>query len=125
MNRRTLYIGAFIVFIPIIIWYASGFSGLPQVTFGEAEAMADSVSKVLVPGRLAMDHEIKTGGGGVVFYLQDGKGDIRRVVYDGSKEVSPDALNKALEAREPLEVAGHMCSDGEGERFHAKNIYFD
>lgn len=125
MNRRTLYIVAFLLFIPLILWYASGFSGVPEVTFKQAEMMADSVSKVVVPGRLAMNHEIKADPGGAIFFMQDNSGEVKRVVYDGSEELTPEDLNAALDARRFIQVAGHICSDGEGLRFHAKNVYLD
>ncbi len=128
MNRRILYIVAFVVFIPIVVWYASGFSGVPEVTFQEAGVIADSATstiKVLVQGRLALDHEVKEGSGGMVFYLEDGSGEVQRVVYDGTEEVTTKELDNALASRKPVEVAGHMCSDGQGARFHAKNIYLD
>lgn len=106
-----------------MVWYAGRFSGLPEVTFEHAAQVADSVAKVLVPGRLAPDHEVQNAGGGLTFFLTDGSGTVKRVVYDGTNEVSPDELKTASEKGEVVKVAGHICSDGEGERFHAKNIY--
>lgn len=123
MNRRIIYLAAIAVFIPVIVWFAGRFSGLPEVTFDGASQVADSVSKVLVPGRLAPDHQVRQGEGGLTFYLADGSGTVKRVVYDGTNEVSTDELNTALEKGDVVKVAGHICTDGEGERFHAKNVY--
>lgn len=123
MNRRIFYFAAIAVFIPIILWYAGNFSGLPEVTFNGAAQIADSVSKVLVPGRVVTEHEVANGGGGLTFFLKDGSGTVKRVVYDGTNEVSPDELKTAQTKGETVKVAGHVCSDAEGERFHAKNIY--
>lgn len=127
MNRRYIYISAFVVLIPVILWIASAHSDLPRVTFAEASAIADTVqnSRVLVPGLLDPAREVSGGGDGITFYLKDGSGAMMRVVYDGSEEVDVARMNNMRQAGEDIQVAGHMCSDGEGPRFHAKNLYLN
>jgi len=125
MIRRYLYFGAAIVFVAVSLWYAAGFSGVPQVTFAQAAVMSDSVAKVMVPGRVDPGHGIEIGEGGLTFYMKDNSGGVQRVVYDGAETVDTTTINEALSDGKGVEVAGHVCSDAQGERFHAKNIYID
>ena len=123
MNRRVAFFVVFAVFIPIVLWYATTYSGLPSVTFREAAAMADSVPKVLVRGTVTSDHKPEEGDEGLTFYMKDESGAEKRVVYDGDKKYPPEKLSEAEHKGETIRIAGHVCSDVQGERFHAKNIY--
>ena len=124
MNRRAGYLIAIALFIPLILWYAGTFSDLPEVTFSEAKAVSDTVenSRVLVAGVVVPDKEIKKEGG-LTFYLKDEAGTQERVVYEGSDDIPPTELQDAMKKGAVVKVAGHMCSDGQGPRFHAKNVY--
>lgn len=119
MKRRTWYLLSLALFVPLILWYAGQFSDLPEMTFAEAGLEEDHTKRVMVSGQLVPDAGIKGGEGSVTFFLQDTEGKKERIVYEGTDEYSPESLKSA----EEVSVVGHMCSDGEGPRFHAKGIY--
>ena len=120
MNRRTWYIAGVILFLPLILWYASRFSDLPEMTFAEAALEEDHTKRVAVNGSLVTGANIvENGENSLTFYLVDSDGKKERVFYEGKEQISKDDVGGA----EEISVIGHMCSDGEGPRFHAKQLY--
>jgi len=120
MNRRTCYITAIVLFLPLVLWYASRFSDLPEMTFAEAALEEDHTKRVAVTGKLVAANNVVSGGeSSLTFYLVDDDGKKERVVYEGKEKVTTTDVGEASE----ISVVGHMCSDKEGPRFHAKQLY--
>ena len=124
MSRRTYYMTAIVLFVPIIVWYAGKFSTVPVLTFSQAHVVADSTGdskKVIVPGTIVESKGIEEGGSEITFYLADATEQVERVDYDGSEKIDPAALREAAGKGREIRVAGHIC----GERFHAKNLFLE
>jgi len=81
MSRRYYFIGAAVLFIPLILWYAGRFSDLPEMSFNELKADTTDVPKVLVSGSV-----LEFAGEGIEFTMADNDGTTFRVVYDGAKK---------------------------------------
>lgn len=124
MKRRTYYITALVLFVPLIIWYAGKYSTVPVLLFHEAHAVADSASdskKVIVTGRIVEREGISEKGSETSFYLMDKNSAVERVDYDGSESVDILELKQAASSGAEIRVAGHIC----GDRFHAKNLFLE
>lgn len=123
MSRRAIYIGAFLLFVPLVVWYASGFAGVPEVTFSRATQIADSAdnSKVLVAGYVVEEEPVAAEGSTLTFYLTDADGVVSKVLYDGTSPIPAEQLEKAKGEKRVVSVAGHAC----GDKFHAKDVIFN
>lgn len=121
-SRRKVTLIVLAFFIPLTLWYASRFSDLPILSFTEAEVQGEEGGKVLVEGEVQNVQESHGDDGHVVFMVTDKSGTTERVVYDGSKELDIEELKKARSSKEQIEVAGHICSDKDGQRFHASYV---
>lgn len=127
LSRRTLYIVAGLFFVPLVVWYATAFSDVPVVSITEARQIADSSSegtkKVLIAG-LIEPIEVPESAGTIEFWLKESDdGERVRVVLEGQESEETAEFIRLLEADESIQVAGHICSDKKGERFHAKSFY--
>ena len=121
-SRRKVTLIVLAFFVPLTLWYASRFSDLPVLSFTEAEVKGEEGGKVLVEGQVQNVLESHGDDDHVAFMVTDKSGTTERVVYDGSKELDVDALKKARASKEQIEVAGHICSDKDGQRFHASYV---
>lgn len=105
------------MFIPLTLWYAGRFSDLPELSFAKAGLEDDHTKRVMVSGEpVAIGNSSEEG---LSFFMTDEEGTKERVVYEGEEPITADKISAA----ERVEVVGHMCSDGEGPCFKAKQIF--
>lgn len=119
MQRKTLYILAFVLLVGFTVWYASSTVVVPEYTFAQAAGAGDSVKKVIVPGTV-LDQGVVPEGATLTFYMADASGAQSKVFYDGQDPVPAEKITQAKAAGRGIAVSGHVC----GDRFHAKGITF-
>ncbi len=121
MKRRYWYLASLVVFVPLVLWYAGQFSDLPDLTFAQASMEDDHTKRVMVTGELVADGGINGAEEGMTFYLKDSEGKRERVFYEGKSDFTEEDLTSASS----ISAIGHMCSDGQGPRFHAKQLHLE
>ncbi len=119
MSRRTLFTVIFLALTVAIIWYASPFASVPEVTFAKAEAVGDESKKVLVIGKVA-ERDIIPGQGTISFYMIDNDGTEMRVNFDAANSLTSGQVHDARKNGRHIVVAGHS----HGDYFHAKEVNF-
>ena len=114
MKRRYWYLASIVLFVPLILWYAGQFSDVPELTFQQAGLEEDHTKRVMVSGKALSG----AADAAEFFFMTDESGTKERVVYEGEEEIPFDQLASSGE----VSVVGHMCSDGDGPCFKAKQI---
>jgi hypothetical protein len=119
MTRRTVFTVSFIVFVALVVWYASSMVRIPELSFSEAAKIEDHKTRVMVATRVVKGREITPGEGSVTFFAVDRQGTESKVLVEQSDPLIASQLSRAAESGSEVSVAGHMC----GDQFKATNVF--
>jgi hypothetical protein len=119
MSRRAVFTTAFIVFVGLIVWYASSMIRIPELSFADAAKIEDHKVKVIVPTKVVKGKQITPEGTSVVFFAVDRQGTESKVLFEGSNVLTPSQLSTAAERGSEISIAGHVC----GDKFKATEVY--
>lgn len=119
MSRRVIFTTAFIVFVAAIVWYASAWVRIPELSFNEAAKIGDHKTKVMVPTKVVKGRDILPEGESVVFFAIDREGTESKVFVEQADKLTASQLATAAERGSEISIAGHVC----GDQFKASNVY--
>jgi hypothetical protein len=119
MKRRVVFTVAFIVFVAVIVWYASSMVRIPELSFNDAAKIDDHKVRVMVATKVLKDRDITPAEGTVTFYAVDRQGTESKVLVEEADPLVASQLSKAAQSGAEVSVAGHMC----GDQFKATNVF--
>ena len=119
MNRKFFFIVAFLLLAGGTLWYATGYTRLPEVTIAEAAMIEDHKVRVMIPAKV-VDKAIKEEGSMVTFFVTDKEGTESKVTFDQSDKFTPGQLSNAARNGRTISIVGHVCGDG----FKASSVMF-
>jgi hypothetical protein len=119
MSRRAAFTTAFLVFVGVVVWYASSMIRIDELSFNEAAKIGDHKTKVMVATKVVKGKEIVPQEGSVVFFAVDREGTESKVLFEGSDDLTAGQLASAADKGAEISLAGHVC----GDQFKATNVY--
>jgi hypothetical protein len=122
---RTIIIILALIGIPFTIYFATQFGQLEDVTFSQAMEVAlaksetDQTKNVRIRGTVFTNDSLTVvyDGGNIDFYMQDNKGKVFHVTFDGKE-------SKTIPRSKQFSIIGHVHG-GSSPYFHAKQIILD